>query len=149
MADRSVKFPMCVLEDVLVRVGKFFIPVDFVVIDMVEDSRFPIILGRPFLHTAGALIDVKNGSLTLSVRDDIITFKLDKASRHPELEATCNVIDIVDPTFDKCFALCLDRDPPNASVIASRPWSKEVDEIEQLIYGNEPHPKTVYSLDGG
>ncbi|XP_074315647.1 uncharacterized protein LOC141651852 [Silene latifolia] len=60
MADRSIKRPLGVLEDVPVKVGKFFIPVDFIVLDMAEDA-IAIILGRPFLHTAGAIIDVKNG----------------------------------------------------------------------------------------
>ena len=59
MADRSVKYPLGILEDIPVRVGKFFIPVDFVVLDMAEGTQIPIILGRPFFHTAGAIIDVK------------------------------------------------------------------------------------------
>ncbi|XP_074304183.1 uncharacterized protein LOC141638903 [Silene latifolia] len=99
IADRSIKCPMGILEDVPVRVEKSFIPVDFVVIDMTEDSRVSIILGRPFLHTTGAIIDIRHGSLTLTIGDDTITFNLDKASRHPELEATCNVIDIVNPAI--------------------------------------------------
>ena len=51
LADRSVKYPMGILEDVPLQVGKFFIPCDFVVMEMEEDSRIPIILGRPFLAT--------------------------------------------------------------------------------------------------
>ncbi|XP_074298180.1 uncharacterized protein LOC141629003 [Silene latifolia] len=65
MADRSIQRPLGILEDVPVQVGKFFIPVDFIVLDIGEDSQIPIILGRPFLHTAGAVIDVKRGVLTL------------------------------------------------------------------------------------
>ncbi|XP_057251835.1 uncharacterized protein LOC130591893 [Beta vulgaris subsp. vulgaris] len=76
MADRSVKYPLGILEDVPVRVGKFYIPVDFVVLDMEEDSQIPIILGRPFLFTAGAVIDVKSGSLILSV-DELLETSLD------------------------------------------------------------------------
>ncbi|XP_074299046.1 uncharacterized protein LOC141630065 [Silene latifolia] len=59
MADRSKKQPLRDLEDIPVRVGNFFISVDFVSVDMVEDAHIPIILGRPILHTAGAVIDVK------------------------------------------------------------------------------------------
>ncbi|XP_074304270.1 uncharacterized protein LOC141638985 [Silene latifolia] len=59
MADRKVKRPLGVLEDVPVKIGKLFIPVDFIVLDMAEDTQIPIILGRPFLHTTGAIIDVK------------------------------------------------------------------------------------------
>ena len=97
MADRSVKYPLGVLEDVPVRVGKFYIPVDFVVLDMQEDSQIPIILGRPFLHTAGAVIDVKSGKLTLSVGDDKVTFNLNSALKSPMLEEEqCYRIDVVD-----------------------------------------------------
>ncbi|XP_056692166.1 uncharacterized protein [Spinacia oleracea] len=96
MADRSIKYPLGILEDVPVRVGKFYIPVDFVVLDMEEDSQIPIILGRPFLCTAGAVIDVKSGSLTLSVGDDTVTFNLTNAVKSPMLENTCCRIDIAE-----------------------------------------------------
>ncbi|XP_074357782.1 uncharacterized protein LOC141697356 [Apium graveolens] len=96
MADRSIKCPLGILEDVPIRVGKFYIPVDFVVLDMEEDSQIPIILGRPFLCTAGAVIDVKNGTLTLSVGDDKITFTLTSARKSPLFENTCCRIDVID-----------------------------------------------------
>lgn len=53
LCDRSVKYLVGILEDVPIRVGKFFIPVDFVVLEMEEDSQIPIILGRPFLAMQG------------------------------------------------------------------------------------------------
>ena len=65
LADRSIKYPLGILEDVPLQVGKFFIPCDFVVLEIEEDSRIPVILGRPFLATARAMIDVKNGRLSL------------------------------------------------------------------------------------
>ncbi|KAJ9183079.1 hypothetical protein P3X46_006990 [Hevea brasiliensis] len=65
LADRSIKYPEGILENVPLKVRKFYIPVDFVILDMEEDSNIPIILGRPFLATAGALIDVKGEKLTL------------------------------------------------------------------------------------
>ena len=64
LADRSVKYPIGILEDVPLRVSKFFIPFDFVVIEMDEDSRIPIILRGPFLAVAEAMIDVKYGMLS-------------------------------------------------------------------------------------
>ncbi|XP_021765666.1 uncharacterized protein LOC110730162 [Chenopodium quinoa] len=69
LPDRSVKFPLGILEDFPLRVGKFFIPCDFVVIEMEEDAHVPIILGRPFLATAGAIIDMMNGRITFEVGD--------------------------------------------------------------------------------
>ncbi|XP_074297075.1 uncharacterized protein LOC141627753 [Silene latifolia] len=88
MADRSVRRPLGILEDVPVKVGKFFIPVDFIVLDIAEDTRTQIILGRSFLCTAGAIIDVKLGHLTLEVGDDVITFSLPETLFRPMIEDT-------------------------------------------------------------
>jgi len=76
LADRFVKYRLGVLEDVPLQAGKFFIPCDFVVMEMEEDSCIPIILRRPFLPTAGAMIDVKNNKLYLQVGDDKVEFNL-------------------------------------------------------------------------
>ncbi|XP_075489567.1 uncharacterized protein LOC142528407 [Primulina tabacum] len=75
LADRSVKYPRGVIEDVLVKVDKFIFPVDFVVLDMEEDIEMPLILGRPFLATDKALIDDALGdpleaTLTTELEDD-------------------------------------------------------------------------------
>ena len=59
MVDRTLAQPEGILEDVLIKVGKFIFPVDFVVIDIEEDKQVPLLLGRPFLSTRAALIDVK------------------------------------------------------------------------------------------
>ncbi|XP_056697524.1 uncharacterized protein [Spinacia oleracea] len=83
LADRSVKLPLGKVEDVPMRIGKFFIPVDFVVLEMDEDPNVPIILGRPFLATAGAIIDVRGGRLSLSVGDEKIEFQLNQIMRCP------------------------------------------------------------------
>jgi len=64
LVDRSIKYPMGILEDVPIKVGDFYVSIDFVVLDIAEDSRTQIILGRPFLATAGCKIDVKEGKLT-------------------------------------------------------------------------------------
>ncbi|GJU44283.1 reverse transcriptase domain-containing protein [Tanacetum coccineum] len=75
LADRSTTSPSGIAEDVFVKVGKFHFPADFVVVDYVVDPRVPLILGRPFLRTARALIDVYYEQLTLRVDDEAITFK--------------------------------------------------------------------------
>ena len=69
MADITLTQLEGILEDVLIKVGKFIFPVDFVVIDIKEDKQVPLLLSRPFLATRAALIDVKKGELTLRVRD--------------------------------------------------------------------------------
>ena len=67
LVDRSIKYPRGIIEDVLVKVDKFIFPTNFVVLDMEEDQEVPLILGRPFLATGRALIDVQKGELTLRV----------------------------------------------------------------------------------
>ncbi|KAI3797283.1 hypothetical protein L1987_32539 [Smallanthus sonchifolius] len=74
LADCSVKYPRGIGENPLVKVGKFVLLVDFVILDMEVDDRVPLILGRPFLRTAKAMIDVFGGKLTLRVGDEFITF---------------------------------------------------------------------------
>ncbi|KAL0408376.1 UNVERIFIED_CONTAM: hypothetical protein Sradi_1772000 [Sesamum radiatum] len=82
LADRSVKYPRGIVEDVLVKVGKFIIPVDFIVLDMEEDRNMPLILGRHFLATSRALIDVQKGQLTLRVNDEHVVFNVFKPMKY-------------------------------------------------------------------
>ena len=70
LADRSMKIPRGIVKDVLEQVDKFYFPVDFFVLDtqpvMNQGTQFPVILGRPFLATANAIIHCKGGLMTLS-----------------------------------------------------------------------------------
>ncbi|GKC54525.1 putative reverse transcriptase domain-containing protein [Tanacetum coccineum] len=74
LADRTVKYPKGIAENVLVRIGKFTFPVDFIILDMPEDIKVPLILGRPFLSTARAKIDVYKRKITLRVGEEKIVF---------------------------------------------------------------------------
>ncbi|KAK1432077.1 hypothetical protein QVD17_08967 [Tagetes erecta] len=76
LADKSIKYPRGIVENLLVKVDKFVFPVDFVVLDMKADAKVPIILGRPFLHTAHANIDVFKGQISLQVGEEIAVFKI-------------------------------------------------------------------------
>ncbi|GKA84686.1 reverse transcriptase domain-containing protein [Tanacetum coccineum] len=67
LADRSIQYPRGIVENVLIKVDKFVLSIDFVILDMPEDSRILIILGRPFLATARAMIDVFNKKITLRI----------------------------------------------------------------------------------
>ena len=100
MADRSTTTPMGVLEDVFVRVGEFIFSADFVVLDMQEDKKVPLILGRPFLATGGAMIDVHKEELTLKLYDENITFNIYDALKFHGKEGAegyqgCSVIQVV------------------------------------------------------
>ncbi|XP_052181094.1 uncharacterized protein LOC127794196 [Diospyros lotus] len=72
LADRSIKYLRGVVEDVLVKVDKFIFLVDFIVLDMEEDHDMPLILGRPFLATERALIDVQQGKLSFRINDEVL-----------------------------------------------------------------------------
>ncbi|GJY88706.1 reverse transcriptase domain-containing protein, partial [Tanacetum coccineum] len=76
LADRSISTPTGIAEDVFVKVGTFYFPADFVVVDYDADPRVPLILGRPFLRTARALIDVHGEKITLRHDDQSVTFKV-------------------------------------------------------------------------
>ncbi|GKC85966.1 DNA-directed DNA polymerase [Tanacetum coccineum] len=90
LADRSIQFPRGIVENVLIRDAKFVLPIDFVILDMPEDSRVPIILGRPFLATARAMIDVFNKKITLRVGDDEVIFDTDQSiKRSPAEDDAC------------------------------------------------------------
>ena len=94
MVDRSMAQPEGVLEDVLVKVGKFIFPVDFVVMKMEEDNQVPLLLGRPFLATRAALIDVQKGELTLRMGNEAVHFNLDKSLTQSDVDVeNCNVVD--------------------------------------------------------
>ncbi|GJT94341.1 hypothetical protein Tco_1083186 [Tanacetum coccineum] len=75
LADRSVKYPKGIAENVLVGIDKFIFPIDFIILDMPEDIKVPLILGRPFLSTARAKIDVFKRKITLRVGEEKIIFK--------------------------------------------------------------------------
>nr|GEV31034.1 reverse transcriptase domain-containing protein [Tanacetum cinerariifolium] len=82
LPDRSITRPKGVAEDVFVKVGKFNFSTDFVVVDFEADPRVPLILGRSFLRTGRALIDVYGEEITLRVNDEAVTFNLDQTTRY-------------------------------------------------------------------
>ncbi|GJX23748.1 putative reverse transcriptase domain-containing protein [Tanacetum coccineum] len=74
LADRTMKYPKGIAENVLVGIGKFIFPVNFIILDMPEDIKVSLILGRPFLSTARAKIDVYKRRITLRVGEERIIF---------------------------------------------------------------------------
>ncbi|XP_068312392.1 uncharacterized protein [Pyrus communis] len=103
LTDRSITYPRGIVEDVLVRVDQLILPADFLILDMEEDREIPIILGRPFLATAGTLIDVKCGVLTLRVEDRKVVFKVFEATKHPREQEECFSIDILNQIMSEQF----------------------------------------------
>nr|GEY29221.1 reverse transcriptase domain-containing protein [Tanacetum cinerariifolium] len=103
LADRLISRPVGVAEGVFVKVGTFHFLADFVVVDFDADPRVPLILGRSFLKTERALIDVFEGELTLRVGKESITFNLEQTSRYSANynDMTVNRIDVIDMAYEE------------------------------------------------
>ncbi|CAN7126974.1 unnamed protein product, partial [Brassica rapa subsp. narinosa] len=85
-ADRSVKSPVGIIEDIQVLVGNTLVPADFVVLELEEESKDPLILGRPFLCTVGAIIDVRQGKIDLHLGDIVMRFEMNQMLKKPMLD---------------------------------------------------------------
>ncbi|XP_009789820.1 uncharacterized protein [Nicotiana sylvestris] len=81
LADRTVKRPIGILDDVLVQVEKFVFPTDFVILDCQVDEEIPLILGRPFLATGRALIDCETEELKMRLNDEEVIFNVQQSMR--------------------------------------------------------------------
>ncbi|XP_070022574.1 uncharacterized protein [Nicotiana sylvestris] len=111
LADRTVKRPFGILDDVLIQVGKFVFPADFVILDCKVDEKIPIILGRPFLATGRALIDCETRELKMRLNDEEIVFNVQKSMRWPSEFANCSLIDVVDVIVQSDDELLTVEDP--------------------------------------
>ncbi|GKA46627.1 reverse transcriptase domain-containing protein [Tanacetum coccineum] len=110
LADRSFQYPVGIAENMLVEVGKFIFPVDFVILEMEEDSKIPLILGRPFLHIADTVIQVKQKQLNLGVGTERMIFNIDSAMKHSySNDDTCFSIDVIDHILEEDFDALLDE----------------------------------------
>ncbi|GJR54748.1 reverse transcriptase domain-containing protein [Tanacetum coccineum] len=146
LADRSITYPKGLAEDVFVKVGKFHFPTDFVVVDFEADPRVPLILGRSFLRTGRALIDVYGEEITLRVDNEAVTFNLDQTTRYSSTnDKSVNRIDIID-------AVCEEYAPellgfPNSSggnpTPTSEPFTSEfiLEEIEAYLKDDSISPE--------
>ncbi|XP_013594429.1 PREDICTED: uncharacterized protein LOC106302471 [Brassica oleracea var. oleracea] len=92
-SDRSVKLPVGVLEDLQVQIGNTTVLADFVVLELEDEPKDPLILGRPFLCPAGAIIDVRNGRIDLQLGDIVMKFEMDELLKRPMLDCQNFTID--------------------------------------------------------
>ncbi|GKE95137.1 hypothetical protein Tco_1579992 [Tanacetum coccineum] len=93
MADRSMQSPKGIAENVLVKINKFIFPVDFIILDIIEDDKVPIILGRPTLATAHARIDVFGKKISLEVGTEQITFEINERESPAVISPVCVIND--------------------------------------------------------
>ncbi|XP_021640314.2 uncharacterized protein LOC110635332 [Hevea brasiliensis] len=143
LADRSVKYPVGILENIPIKVGKCFIPVDFVVLKMEEDVQILIILGRPFLATTEAIIDLKNGRLTLKVGYEKVKFNFFRAMTHKTVSDECLRVDVIDKLVEEEFQKRYPEDPLKACIVHNYTVENENKEIvayEQSLEASLPLP---------
>ncbi|GKA03652.1 reverse transcriptase domain-containing protein [Tanacetum coccineum] len=111
LVDRSIQYPRGIVKHVLIKVDKFVLPIDFVILDMPKDPRILIILGRPFLATARAMINVFNKKITLKVGDDEVVFDMEQSMKKPSTEYDeCYSIDNLDETINEETHVLLEND---------------------------------------
>ncbi|GKA49598.1 reverse transcriptase domain-containing protein [Tanacetum coccineum] len=112
LANKSTQFSKGIVENVIIKSDKFIFPVDFVVLDMEEDHKIPIILRRSFLATANAMIDVFNQKICFKVGNETITFDIEKSMKFPPAEDdTCHSVDMVDLSILDHIQEILPSDP--------------------------------------
>ncbi|XP_022851237.1 uncharacterized protein LOC111373015 [Olea europaea var. sylvestris] len=130
LADRSIKHPRGSIEDVLVKVDKFILPADFFILDMEEDREIPIILGKPFLATGRALIDVQRGELRLRVQEEEVTFNVFDAINYPDTSESCFNIRAIDSLVTEVF----NQQKESLEVFLVNPNPTMVEDLEVLEY---------------
>ena len=134
LADRSIKHPRGIIEDVLVKLDKLIFPVDFVVLDMEEDREVPLILGRPFLATRRALIDVQEGKLELRVQDEKVTFNVFDATKFPLEADSCLRVDVIEEVVTSSFGAISTTTPLEAYLVNSKMAEEFEDSNLQLCH---------------
>ena len=147
LADMSLKHPRGVIEDVLVKVDKFIFPAYFIVLYMEEDKEIPIILGRPFLSTGRAMINVQRGELKLRVQKDEVKFNVFEAVRHPVESDTCFMTETVEAIVSSQSGL---TDPLEASLVQSDldNLGEEAEEYVKWMDSFEPNRRKYFESLG-
>ncbi|GJX32076.1 reverse transcriptase domain-containing protein [Tanacetum coccineum] len=148
LADRTISKPLGIAENVFVKVRKFYFPVDFVILDFVADPRVPLILGRPFLSTAHALIDVYEGEIILRHDDQSLILKCgDTPTISYDNFESVKRIDLIDATCAEYAPKVLDftesgdstsiiSDPPSFTPFEGSEMILE-EEIEEFLKHDE------------
>ena len=143
LADRSVKIPRGIVKDVLVQVDKFYFPVDFVVLDtqpvVNQGTQFPVILGRPFLATANAIIHCRGGLMTLSFGNMTVNLNIFNVIKGMGDEGDVCEVNMVDSVVQK-YEDNVSHDDPLKLCLVSPSWDEEVTTLEsEFLYSIIEH----------
>ncbi|XP_015944628.1 uncharacterized protein LOC107469769 [Arachis duranensis] len=101
LADCSIKIPSGIIEDMVLRVGPFAFPIDFVMLDIEGHKSVSLILKRPFLVTGWTLVDVEKGEVTLRVNEEKFVLNAVNAMQHPDIPEECLSIDLIDSLVEE------------------------------------------------
>ncbi|GKC00312.1 reverse transcriptase domain-containing protein, partial [Tanacetum coccineum] len=141
LANRSITYPMGIAEDVVVIVDGFTFLADFMVVNFEPDPRVPIILGRPFLRTTKALIDLYKEKLTLRVGKEELVYYADKSEKNKEKNFV-HAISIIDFSKDDPFSGSTTNTlPPSSSPMKTsdnlEKFTDELAPLDSLPPGND------------
>ncbi|XP_048635041.1 uncharacterized protein LOC125608650 [Brassica napus] len=135
LADRSVKYPVGILEDLPVMVGNYEIPTDFVVLEMGEEAQDPLILGRPFLATAGAIVNVKEGKIDLHLgKGHVLHFDIKEVMRRPTVQGQVFYIEEMDALADELLEELSLEDPLQHALTVEKE-AEVIENLESTAYG--------------
>jgi len=123
LADRPVKHPRGIVQDLLIKVDKFYFPVDFEVMDIEEGVDVPLILGRPFMKTTRVIIDVDKGKLKVRVQDEEVNFNVFEAMKYPTESKDCLRIDTLEVVYSKA----------RRNFSTTKPFEKAIMELEDSL----------------
>ncbi|XP_049399748.1 uncharacterized protein LOC125863789 [Solanum stenotomum] len=148
MAGRSIKHPMEILNDILVKVDRFIFLTDFVILDCEIDAEIPIILGRPYLATGRALVNVESGELKFRVNEDEVTFNVCKSMKHPSDINVVSTIDVIDEAMASVSHLmCMNELLEAVRAIYDETDVQGYDEVVSSLSGLGECPKNPLKLD--
>ncbi|XP_040947330.1 uncharacterized protein [Gossypium hirsutum] len=102
LADRSLAQLEGKIKDIIVRMDKFILPADFIILDCEADKEVPINLGQPFLATEQTLIDVYKGEITMRLNDELITFSVFESIQGKDKE-DCHILNVLDDLIQAEF----------------------------------------------
>ncbi|GKC29101.1 DNA-directed DNA polymerase [Tanacetum coccineum] len=133
LADRSIQHQWGIAENVLIKIDKFILPIDFVILDMREDSKILIILGRSFLATAQAMINVFNKKITLRVGNEEVISDVDQSTKRPPTEDDERYrIDFLDTTIHSKTQELLENDQLDSFLVNNLEESVDLSELESF-----------------
>ncbi|XP_017974470.1 PREDICTED: uncharacterized protein LOC108661551 [Theobroma cacao] len=122
LADKTIRYLVGIIEDILVKVGKLYIPMDFIMLEMEDDIEILFILGRPFLAIVGVIIDVKNGKITFKVGEEEVEFNVFNTTDHASFTNNCYKVDFVNEDKGKLIPTPLMMQAPTLKLEPPPPY---------------------------